>query len=44
MNAAQELSGRENIGMVPGDKFNHRHVARLSSYAARVCKRLPALQ
>src|SRR6266403_6116750 len=30
MNAAQELSGRENIGMIASDKFNYRHVARLS--------------
>ena len=28
--AAQEFSGRENIGMVAGDKFNHRHFAGLS--------------
>src|SRR5260370_3357934 len=31
MNAAQELSGREDIGMVAGDKFNHGHFARLST-------------
>ena len=31
MNAAQELSGRENIGMIAGNKFNHRHLARLST-------------
>ena len=31
MNGAQQLSGRENIGMIAGDKFNHRHVVRLST-------------
>jgi len=31
MNAAQEFSGRENIGMVAGDKFNHGYFAGLST-------------
>src|SRR5882724_2618965 len=31
MNAPQELSRRENIGMVAGDKFNHGYFARLST-------------
>src|SRR5207302_2313566 len=31
MNAAQELSGREDIGTVAGDKFNHGDFARLST-------------
>src|SRR3981189_1162083 len=31
MNAAQELTGREDIGMIADNKFNHRHIARLST-------------
>jgi len=31
INAAQELSGRENIGMVAGDKFNHGYFTAIST-------------